>query len=953
MSVVPPARTLVLPFGGLHLLLHQYHFISLAMNDRRLPLRLLMSLSLTCASAALAAEPSVFQTALPLQFEINRGQCPPETRYVSRGRGFEFSLTARGAMLARRGRQPLGWTWVGAQQPRIEGENPLTGRSSYFIGNDQRRWITGIPNYQGVRYHGLYPGVDLVYHGREGALEYDLLIAPGADPGRIVLGFDEAAAARIESAQLVLGERGEMRQRAPRAYQRIGGSERAVAVRYVELSPGRIGFQLGPYDNSRALVIDPVIAYSTYFGMQNADTASGIAVSRAGDAYVVGTTSSFSTRDYAFVTKLTAEGQLVYSVALGGEDGSTSGLGIAVDEFGRAYLTGSTRASNFPAGRGLQPKLAGEPDLYTGFYPRDAFVAVLNAAGDKLRYATYLGGTADDEAYGIALDGAHNIYLAGMTESSDFAVRNPAQATHAGGSMKDAFIAKLAADGSELVYSTYAGGNGNEAAYAIALDRASGGAYITGSTNSSNFPGNPPYQNMGIYVLHIKEDGTAFDYSRVFGGTLSEGRAIAVTKDGSAVYLAGHSAGNLFTGIPGDRILGRFGGGNYDAIVMKLNPAAGKLLDEVVWGAYLGGRGNEAAYAMAVDEATGDLYVAGGTGSDDFPAKDSVQAGFAGGDTDAFLARFSPKGPALDFATWLGGQGNDSANGLAVIAGRVFVAGSTGGNGFPTANAAQPDFAGGGADTFIARLDFEGATRPHIISILNAATMYEQIREGGYVAPGETVYLTGMGIGPEPAITMQPSDGALGTELGGTRVLFDGVPVPIISAGAKLIAAVAPYRLAGRKSTVVAVEYQGVRSAAVRLYVSKTDLGLFTSDSSGAGQATAMNEDGTANSSSNPARRGAALTLIGTGEGQTAPAGEDGALVADPGPVPLTGVNAFFGGKRAEVVSYTERPGRWAGTLQLVIRVPLDAPSGPAVPVKVYLDNSSDESQENVTVSIE
>lgn len=885
----------------------------------------------------------------PLHFEPNRGQSRAEVRYVARSRGLELGLTAQGASLRFGANEHrLRWKWQGANRAaRIEAEDALGAHSNYFFGRDSRRWVTDVPHFARVRYRDLYPGVDLAYYGHEGRLEYDLVLAPGAAPETIRLAVEDSAPVRLDGGDLVLGSAGaELRQHAPRAWQRIGGVDRPVRAEYVLTGKNRVGFRVGNYDRSRELVIDPVLTFSTYLGGINDDVANRVIADAAGNAYVVGTTGSAGAGKKVMVSKFKPDGTLVYASVFGGSY-SSAGLAIAIDEDGKAYVTGNTRADDFPAVNALQPNIAGEKQY--GLYPTEAFVAIVNADGNKLLYSTYLGGSGADEGDAITLDSDHNIYITGMTESTDFPLSNAVQSQHGPGSPKDAFIAKLAADGSSLVYSTYLGGGGNESGYALALDRDNR-AYITGFTNSQDFPGNPPYQNMGLFVLRVSANGGTLEYSRTFGG-LSEGRDIALDSAGD-VYIAGYGPKLFFNGIPSERVFGPFGGSSWDALVMKLNPTAPKLLDELVWGGFIGGSANEAAYAMALDSA-GNVYVAGDTSSNDFPSKNALQSGYAGGDRDAFLARVKADGTGVDFATFLGGGGNDSVGGLAMTGGHLFIAGVTDGLGFPVVNAIKPDPLGY-TDAFVARVDFEDAMQaaPQVSSLRNVATMTNQATQDGYLAPGETIVIYGKGLGPDTRVDASLDSGQLPTTLAGVRVLFDGTPAPLVSVGAESIIAVAPYALSEVSETRARVEYNGRQSDAIYLNVAYTDLGLLTAGGFGDGQALAYNEDGAANAASNPAVKGSLIMLTGTGEGQTSPQGVDGQVVTDPAPIPVYPITAKIGDLDAEVVSATETPGLWPGMLRVVLRIPDGASTGDAIPVNLFMNTMGDYSQDGVTIAI-
>jgi len=416
---------------------------------------------------------------LPLSFEVNHGQADARVKFLSRTGGYTLFLTGDEAVLTLRGGKadtnkakiagiahPLK---SGMAVPRaggvlrmklrhanpaakVTGADELAGTSNYFIGNDPAKWRSNVPTYAKVKYEGIYPGIDLVYYGNQRQLEYDFIVAPGADPRRIE--FDVRGAKRIrrdEHGDLVLkmGE-GEIRLHKPVVYQEKNGARQEIAAQYAITEQNRVGFEVVGYDSGRPLYIDPLI-YSTYLGGSGDDTGYGIAVDSAGNAYVTGYTSStdFPTMNPlqptygggaydAFVAKINAEGSaLVYSTYLGGSN-DDQGNRIAVDSAGNAYVTGTTSSTNFPTMNPFQAANGGGTD---------AFVAKLNSPGTALVYSTYLGGSDNDFGYGIAVDSSGNAYVTGGTYSTDFPTKNPLQATFGGG-LSDAFVAKINATGS-------------------------------------------------------------------------------------------------------------------------------------------------------------------------------------------------------------------------------------------------------------------------------------------------------------------------------------------------------------------------------------------------------------------------------------------------------------------------------------------------------------------------
>jgi hypothetical protein len=689
------------------------------------------------AAAATDARMSESYGKLPLHFEANRGQTDKDVRFLSRGPGYSLYLTAGEAVLVLAKPNPdakhdaktpvksvaLRMSLVGAaRKPVVSGLEEQPGKANYFIGKDPAKWRTNIPTYAKVHYHNVYPGIDLLYYGNQRELEYDFVVAPGADPKKIVLGFKGADKLEIDAeGDLVLhAPGGDIRQQKPVVYQEIDGVRQDIAGRYVRRGANRVGFHVAAYDRSRPLVIDPVVlAYSTYLGTNSIDFAWSIAVDAAGNAYVAGAASpGFPTTPGAFdttggpvfVTKLNPTGTaLVYSTYLGGT-AVGRGMAIAIDADGNAYVTGSA-TSNFPTTAGaFQPIFGGGLS--------DTFVTKLDPSGSALVYSTYLGGTSLDSGTSIALDAARNAYVTGETYSTDFPTANAFQAGKANGTVNtDAFVTKLDATGSTLVYSTYLGGDLRDTGLGIAVT-ADGSAYVTGDTGSANFPTTagafqPVFGGKeDVFVAKLDPTGSALVYSTYLGGSESElGGAIAVDADGNA-YVTGNTKSAGFPTTPG-AFQPAFSGGfdplciciAADAFVTKLDPTGSSL----VYSTYLGGHGTEFGSGIAVDDAR-NAYVTGSTGSTDFPTVDALQPNKAGGESDAFVTKLDPTGSALVYSTYLGGRLNDTGRGIAVdAANNAYVTGETGfdqhsSNDFPTTPGAFQMTYGDLYDAFVAKI---------------------------------------------------------------------------------------------------------------------------------------------------------------------------------------------------------------------------------------------------------
>jgi hypothetical protein len=717
-------------------------------------------LSLICAGSAIANAPDYGK--LPLGFEANAGQTDGRVKFLARGRGYTIFLTGNAAVLtlsnttdagnaARNANRVIRMKLVGADvNAGVSGVDELPGKTNYFIGNDPSKWRTHVPNYAEVKYADVFPGVDLVYHGNlSGQLEYDFVVAPGADPSAIrftvaedrsgLTGREHRAPLRIgaDGDLVVKIGGGEIRFNKPVVYQLTGNAQRIMTQgRFVLMASNQVRFALGTYDHRKALIIDPSLVYSTYLGGSNYDQGFGIAVDSAGNAYVAGYAGShdFPTVNPlpnmptfgAFVTKFNAAGSaLLYSTYLGGT-GATQANAIAIDSTGSAYVTGQTRATDFPTVNPVQPS--------NTFNNQDAFVSKLSPDGSALVYSTYLGGNTPDEedgggqaAWSIAVDSAGNAYVTGNTLDTDFPSVNPLQATNktSAPSSGTGFVAKYNAAGSALIYSTYLGGSAQDTPWGIAAD-SDGNAYITGETNSADFPTANPIQSAcndcpavdNAFVTKINATGTAFIYSTFLGGR-GENVSYAIAADASGnAYVTGTTTANDF---PTANALQATYNGNGDAFIAKINPSGSAL----VYSTYVGGgTGADVGRGIAVD-SSGAVYVAGSTNSTDFPTVNPVQAtknGGAGPDT-GFVLNLNTAGSALIYSTYLGGNLGERVQAIAVdSSGSAYVTGYTYSLNFPTANPFQPAN-NGNVNAFVTKLGAGGAaSSPPTITISAAPT---------------------------------------------------------------------------------------------------------------------------------------------------------------------------------------------------------------------------------------
>jgi len=665
----------------------------------------------------------------PLAFEENRGQTDSSVRFLARESGVLLFLTDREAVVelsptrgSASGATALRMAFESTSDTKPVGVDRLPQASNYFVGNDPSRWRTGVPSFRTVRYPGVYPGVDLIYHGERRQLEFDLVVAPGADPRRIVLDVDGADAARRDpDGNLVLATAGgDFRLVRPSIYQESTGGRREIAGEYVVLPGGgrrrRVALSLGAYDSSRPLVIDPELRYSTYLGGTDDDVASGIAVDAAGNAYVTGSTASPAFPGVGsgslqptnagqfdvFVTKIDPTGtSVVYSTFLGGSGGESTGT-MAVDSAGNAYVVGSTFSSDFPVLHPIQ-------DHNAGF--SDAFVVKIAPSGDALVYSTYLGGQNFDFGFAIAIDASGNAYLTGDSASPDFpgTADSPIQSSVVPGKYHG-WVTKIDAAGSAIVFSTYLGGKSFDDGYGIAVD-GQRNVYVTGQTSSSDFigaAGGPIQAALGgssdAFVTKINASGTAIVYSTFLGGSGGEiGLSIAVDSNRNA-YVTGGTTSPDFPKADESPIQDHNEGGGNDAFVAKIDAAGGTI----VYSTYLGGFGDDIGAGIAVD-SSGTAYVAGGVKSTGFPGTSGspIQSALSG-EGDAFVTAIDPAGSAILFSTYFGGNASDGAYAIALDSGRnVYIVGFTVSGDLPGASASpiQPHFAGGSlGDAFVAKI---------------------------------------------------------------------------------------------------------------------------------------------------------------------------------------------------------------------------------------------------------
>ena len=774
-------------------------------------------------SATARARVQAAYAALPLAFERNDGQTDERVKYMARTRGYAlfltqneavFSLRSGGASSARsnvRGKslttRAAGRTaganqngrevktavvdmqLIGANPPaRIAAGNELPGKSNYFIGNDPKKWRSNVPQFARVSYEDVYPGVSLAFHGAQQQLEFDFVVAANAEATPIAFHLRGAKKVEADNAgDLVISSAaGDVRFHRPVAYQQVNGKRQAVDAGFILSADNKVGFQLGSYDHSRELVIDPSVAYATYLGGTANDEAEAIAIDSKGDAYVTGQTASanfpgFSSANKltgtanAFVTEMNPTGSnFIYSTYVGGSS-SDGGYGIALDKSGDAFVVGATNSPDFP-----HPGTPYQSTLASG--ATNAFIVELNPTG-AVTYGTFFGGSASDTALGIAFDQATGVYAvvgSASSTSASFPLKNALQGSLVGTS--NGFVSLWNSSGNTLTFSTYLGAATTDIVNAVALD-SSDNVYVTGKTSGPTFPtttgafqttcGTGSLCNGGLsdaFVTVYNSTGSKYVYSTFLGGSnIDIGSAIAV--DSTGAYVIGVTLSNTDFPVVAGGFQTTYGGGANDAFVSKLNPTGTKLL----YSSYLGGSQAETGAGIAVD-AAGNAYVTGQTTSGatpapGFPLVEATQTTIGGG-YDAFVTEINPGGTALLFSTYLGGSldedngGNYGAIAVDALGANIYVTGNTLSSNFPATAGVYQTASGGGTDAFIAKYS-QTATSSETFSLTATSLSPASVSPGGTststVSVASTTGFTGsvtLTCSVSPAVTLGPTCGA-------------------------------------------------------------------------------------------------------------------------------------------------------------------------------------------------
>ena len=803
----------------------------------------------------MAAAAASGRGSLPIAFEPNRGQAPADVEYLSRAGGYSLALQSGAATWIGRGSR-ITASLTGARHSQPEPEAPLPGVVNY-VARDPAAAHTGIPTYGRVRYRQVYPGIDVVYYGSANSvnpdrLEYDFVIAPGADPRQIRVRYQGTRGIHLDPAgDLVLASSmGTLRQHRPRVYQEIDGARREVAGRYV-LRGNAVRFEIASYDHSRQLVIDPVITWASYFGSANADSGEAVAVDSTGNIYLAGSTISSAGDINAYVAKLNPTGTTaIYTTPFPGSSDDLAHA-IAVDSTGSVYVAGETSSSDFPADGTYISKTASAGTPH-------AFISKLDPTGQMLLYSHYVAGGGSEIAYGVAIDSATNAYVTGATNSADFPVSTgAAQTTRPGGI--EAFVMRFDSTGTRT-YGTYLGGSGSDYGFAIAAD-SSGNAFVTGQTNSTNFPvTSSVYQSRisGGYDAFVTKlsPGGAVVFSTYLGGSGDDiGSGIAVDPSGAA-YIAGEAGSADFPTLHAYQKT--FGGGSGDIFVAKLNGDGASL----AYATFLGGTGEDSATAIAIDSA-GNAYFTGNTTSGDLPLANAFQTSNAGVVT-AFVAALDSTGSVLLFSSYLGGAGGASAStvgdsGSAVVmncASGLVVAGTTSSTDFPTtAGTFATAYLGGGSDAFLAKISAGGTPALALGGILNSAS-----NGVGPVGPGSlvTVYGSSMAVTTQTALSAP-----WGINLAGAGVAVNGAATPIYYASPSQINIQLPYETKPGVSSLTVTTPCGA-SAPVSFQVAQAAPYIFQRAD---GTAIVQNQDFGINASGSGAKAASVVTVYLTGIG--------------------------------------------------------------------------------------
>ncbi len=654
---------------------------------------------LAWASAVSPEPPEQMAMAVPASFEANLGQAPPDAAFVARGHGYVALMDPDGYTLVS-GPSSVRITFADAATHGIDAVGDLPGRSHYLLGPDPDQWVRDVPHHEGVRYREVWPGIDVVMYAAGPLVEYDFLLAPGADPTNIRLAIEGAAPEVTVAGALGIGA---FVHHAPVAFQ--DGARVPVAYR---LDGAHVALEVGAYDPGRPLVIDPVIGASTYFGGSDQELGRDVAADASG-VYLTGLTTgantpvtagatqmTFGGQQDAFITKLSPDlSTILYSTFLGGSF-IDNAAAIAVDGSGRAHVVGNTRSADFPVTAGsAQP-------AFGGFI--DAFIVRLSADGSTLEYSTYLGGTATEEARDVAVDSLGRTHVVGVATGANFPVTAGAPQSIYGGGFFDGFAARLNAAGSAFDYVTFLGGSLGDLAEGVAVD-AAGNTLAVGFTDSADYPTTAgtfqPVKAVGAdgFVTRINAGGTAFDWSTFLGGPSTDSADEVLVDSAGRVVVAGRG-NNGFPTTPG--AFQTASAGDPDGFVARLTPDGATLVSSTLFG----GSSTEFLQGLALDNLD-RAFIVGSTNSLDLPVTpDATQPVYGGGNEDGFVAGISADGTRAFFATYLGGSAGENVGGVAVMGPGTIVAGGLSSSAdYPTTPGAHQTMLQGFRDTVATRFD--------------------------------------------------------------------------------------------------------------------------------------------------------------------------------------------------------------------------------------------------------
>lgn len=673
---------------------------------------------------AIHTRPTIKTMNFPLMFETNQGQVANEVNFLARTAGYTMYFTPQSMVFdfrkttlskntqnAADNSAVLRLQFIGANpHPVVNGTEKLPSKTNYFIGNDPKGWHTDVSNFARINYKNIYPGIDMVFYGKNNQLEYDIRVAPGVDPSIARFKFTGATDLKIDNTgALIASVKGDnhLQMHKPVIYQMIDGQKHPITGHFVLSANHEVGFQVGDYDKTKTLVIDPVLSYSTFLGGSEDNAGLGIAVDHFSDThtYVTGFTKS---TDFpvvgpfqathkgpgrnAFVTKINREGTaIVYSTYLGGSGGNDEGFAIAVDGVGSAYITGETNSTDFPTKNPFQPTNNGAKDFA-------AFVTKLNPEGNTLVYSTYLGGSGENqEGNAITVDESGFAYVTGETTSTDFPLKAPFQATNKGPKFT-AYVTKFNTQGTDLVFSTYLGGSGGQdEGNGIGVD-SDGNVFITGETNSKDFPTlnaiqptpGPKGAGQTGFLTRMTSNGQGLVFSTYFGGSGGNDypTALAIGPNENIV-IGGYTNSEDFPTFNAFQTTNKGAGvgRGFNGFITKFNHAGNLVLHS----SYIGGSGgNDKILGVAVNRLS-QIHFTGQSNSSDFPLANPLQSTNKGPNITAIGGRVDTDGNLIS-STYFGGSGGFDV-GYAITADadlNSIATGITNSSDFPLLHAIQP-----------------------------------------------------------------------------------------------------------------------------------------------------------------------------------------------------------------------------------------------------------------------